>query len=87
MARPSRVRMRLAANKIHDDEMGQDDVEVFAIARERQSEQIVTLGAGAGSAASEPCGAAEEILQHELRGERGDGEIKALKARRRASPR
>ena len=37
----------------------------------------------AGDAAGEPLRAAEEVLQDELRRERGDGEVEALQPRRR----
>ena len=50
---------------------------------ERNAEQARLLGRSSGRAAGEPVRAGEEILEDELRGERGNGEIETLETRRR----
>ena len=71
----------IGGEHVHDHEIEQHDVVIFAVAGQRQSEQRERRGVGARGAAREPLGAAEEVLQHELGGERRDREIEALEPR------
>src|SRR5439155_6244263 len=57
--------------------------EIASVALERDAEQARALRRGAGRAAGEPVRAGEEVLEDELRGERGDSEIEPLEPRRR----